>query len=97
MKRLSGQQLKKALEEKNISTAGLPVTNLGTPTESAMQSVLAEHLRDERDERLTTATSNLADFTKKLVWATWAVAFASAALVIATVVQIVVTLGLRHR
>ena len=92
MRRLTGDQLKKALEKRNIATRGVSVNAPGAPNEAAMQAALAEHLRDERDELLLIATSDLVDFTKKLVRATWAVAFASAALVVATAVQIIAIL-----
>jgi predicted nucleotide-binding protein len=47
-----GQDLKRALAERGISTAGLPVSVLGTPMEAAMQGRLLEVMRLEREEKM---------------------------------------------
>ena len=91
MKIPTGDELRKELEKRNISTVGLPANANNMPLESAMQNVLAECWRDERDEQLLAATTSLAGFTKKLVHATWMVGLATIGLVIATVALIVVT------
>ena len=51
MKFPTGDELRKELEERKLSTLGLPRNANGAPMETAMQSLLAEHLRDERDEQ----------------------------------------------
>lgn len=57
-----------------------------------MQELLLAALRDEREERALTNAEALTRFTGKLVAATWAVAIASGALILAAVAQIVLTL-----
>jgi predicted nucleotide-binding protein len=47
-----GEDLKRALAERGISTAGLPVSVLGTPMEAAMQGRLPEVVRLEREEKM---------------------------------------------
>ena len=88
----TGEKLKEALAARNLSTAGLQINANLTPLESAMQQLLPSALRDERDERLLEATAGLATFTKRLVYATWAVAAASVVLVAAAIAQVILVL-----
>lgn len=60
--------------------------------ETDMQELLVAAIRDEREERALANAEALTTFTRKLVMATWAVAIASGALILATVTQVVLTL-----
>ena len=53
-----GEALKRALAERGISTAGLPVSALGFPLEAAMQGRLLEVLRLEREEEMARNQAN---------------------------------------
>jgi hypothetical protein len=87
-----GPELKKALDDRGISTNGLPRNANGAPMETAMQELLLGALREERENRALKNAEILTKFTGKLVMATWAVAIASGALILATVAQVVLTL-----
>jgi uncharacterized protein YfaQ (DUF2300 family) len=89
----TGDALTKELSDRNISTAGLARNMNGAPMETAMQEVLLQVLRDERDERAVSSAEALTGLTGKLVTATWAVAIASGALILVSIAQIVVMLG----
>jgi hypothetical protein len=88
----TGQELQKALDDRGISTHGLRRNANGAPMETDMQEILLAAIRDEREERALANAEALTRFTGKLVAATWAVAIASGALILATVAQIVLTL-----
>jgi hypothetical protein len=60
-----GEELKKALDDRGISTRGLTVSAAGQPMEAAMQERLLEVMRDENAEALTR-------YTRNLVRANWA-------------------------
>jgi hypothetical protein len=92
IRRPTGTELDKALAERQISTAGLRLNANYTVLESEKQALLAEALRDEREERIAGETALLAGYTKSLKRATWALVVTSVALVLATVTQIVVVL-----
>jgi hypothetical protein len=84
--------LQKALDDRRISTHGLRRNANGGPMETDMQELLLAALRDEREERALANAEVLTRFTGKLVMATWAVAIASGALILATVMQVILTL-----
>jgi hypothetical protein len=87
-----GEELRKALRDRGLATDGLPKNANYAPLETAMQGLLLDSLRDERDECALETQKALARFTGKLVRATWAVAFASGALIVASIVQVIVML-----
>lgn len=89
----SGDELDQALRERNLSTAGLPLNANHKPIESAKQALLADAIRDERDERIAEATVRLAWYTKNLSRGTWALVLASVAIVITSILQILFALG----
>jgi hypothetical protein len=80
-----GEELKKALDDRGISTRGLAVSTSGQPMEAAMQERLLEVLRDENAEALTR-------YTRSLVRANWALAIASIALILTSLAQILLTI-----
>jgi hypothetical protein len=84
-----GAELKEALAGRGISTDGLQKNALHTTFEAAMQERLLDVMRDERDERALSNAEALTRFTRNLVRATWAVALASGALILASIIQIV--------
>ena len=88
----TGAELDKALAERQLSTAGLPLNANFAVLESAKQALLADALRDDREERIAAETTLLAGYTKSLKTATWALVITSVALVLAAVTQIVLTL-----
>jgi hypothetical protein len=87
-----GDELKKEMTDRGISIDGLEKNANYQPFEAAMQERLLDVMRDERDERALLNAEALTRFTRSLVIATWAVAIASAALIFASVAQIVIAL-----
>jgi hypothetical protein len=88
-----GEDLKKALREYGIATDGFEKNANGQPFEAVMQERLLEVLRDEREERAVKNAEALTRFTRNLVRATWVMAFATCALIVTGIAQILITLG----
>lgn len=85
-----GAKLKQALADRGISVDGLEKNANFAPFETAMQQRLLEVMRDEREERAIANAEVLTQLTGRLVSATWAVAIASGALIVTSLVQIFV-------
>jgi hypothetical protein len=88
-----GANLDKALADRGISVDGLEKNANFKPFETAKQERLLEIMRHESDERAIANAEILTQLTGKLVTATWAVALASGALIVASIVQIFVLIS----